>query len=170
LNEQIFKNLKMEDKNVALNLVDIVGRKVITTLDYGQVWGKKSIDLVVTTKDNFQKLHCDNCELNKDCPAEKHCPTEAFSIESGIDRFLCFNCGTCVWTCPKEVAQGRLGEIEWDGKKIPVRLRQSDRNGAIRLMNELKVQIIRGEFPLTLPTSKPEIFTEKLEDEREQGK
>lgn len=169
LNEEVFNNLKMEDKNVALNLVDIVGRKVITTVDYGQVWGKKSIDLVIRTKDNFQKLHCENCEMNSECPAEKLCPTEAFSTKTGINRLLCFNCGTCVWTCPKEVAEGRLGEIEWNGKITPVRLRQSDRNGAIRLMNELKVQIIRGYFPVTLPTSKPEIFTEKLEDEREEG-
>jgi putative methanogenesis marker 16 metalloprotein len=169
LNEKIFNNLKMTDDNVPLNLVDIVGRKVMATLSYGQVWGKKSIDLVVHTIDNFKKVHCETCELKDKCPAEEHCPTEAFSIESGIDRFLCFNCGTCVHACPKGVAIGRLGEIDWDGKKIPVHLRQSDRNGAIRLMNELKAQIIREEFDLALPTSKPEIFTEKLEDEREKG-
>ena len=170
LNEQIFNNLKMTDVKVPLNLVDIVGRKVIATVDYGQVWGKKSIDLVIKTKENYKEIHCDNCELKSECPAEKQCPTEAFSIKSGIDRLLCFNCGTCIWACPKGVAEGRLGQIEWNGKKIPVRLRQSDRNGAIRLMNELKVQIIRGEFSIALPTSKPKIYTEKLEDEREQGK
>jgi putative methanogenesis marker 16 metalloprotein len=169
LNEEIFEHLKITDDKVPLNLVDIVGRQVITTLDYGQVWGKKSIDIVIKTKENFKKLHCENCELKLDCPAEKHCPTNAFSIQSGIDRLLCFNCGTCVWACPKGVAIGRLGYIEWDGKKIPVRLRQSDRNGAIRLMNELKAQIIRGKFPLSLTTSKPEIFTEKMEDKREKA-
>jgi ferredoxin-like protein FixX len=169
LNEEIFNNLKMTDDNVPLNLVDIVGRKVITTLDYGQVWGKKSIDLVIKTKENFQQIHCKHCELNEDCPAERLCPTDAFSTKSGIDRLKCFNCGTCVWTCPKGAAIGSLGQIEWNGKKIPVRLRQSDRNGAIRLMNELKAKLIRGEFPLALPTSKPDIFTEKLEDEREKG-
>lgn len=169
LNEEIFNNLKMTDDKVPLNLVDIVGRNVITTLDYGQVWGKKSIDLVIKTKENFKNSHCEKCELKSDCPAEKNCPTEAFSIESGINRLLCFNCGTCVWACPKGVAVGRLGQIEYEGKKIPIRLRQSDRNGAIRLMNELKVQIIRGEFPLSLAISKPVIFTEKMEDEREKS-
>jgi len=169
LNEKIFKNLKLTDDKVTLNLVDVVGRKVITILDYGQVWGKKNIDLVIKTNDNFKEIHCAKCKLKADCPAEKYCPTDAFSVQIGINRSLCFNCGTCVWTCPEGAAIGRLGHIEWNGKKIPIRLRQSDRNGAIKLMNELKVKILKGQFPLTLPVSKPEIFTEKLEDEREKG-
>jgi putative methanogenesis marker 16 metalloprotein len=167
LNEKIFNNLKMTDRKVPLNIVDIVGRKVMTTVDYSQVWGKKSIDVVIKTKENFQQIHCKNCEVQETCPAEIHCPTDAFSAKTGINRSLCFNCGTCIWTCIKGAVVGRLGEIEWKGKKIPIRLRQSDRNGAIRLMNELKTRIIQGKFPICLPTAKPEIFTEKIEDERE---
>ncbi|MBN2155107.1 MAG: methanogenesis marker 16 metalloprotein [Candidatus Lokiarchaeota archaeon] len=168
LNEKIFSNLKLTDDQVALNVVDIVGRDVLTTLDYGQVWNNK-IDLVIKTKENFQELHCKDCEYKENCPAEKNCPTNAFSIKSGINRALCFNCGTCVWTCPEGAAVGKLGHIYWKEKKIPIKLRQSDRNGAIKLMNELKRRILSGEFPVCLPTSKPDIFTEKVEDAREHG-
>lgn len=165
INEKIFDNLKKTDNNVPLNVVDIVGRKVLDTLDYGQVWssGCSGKNFVVSLKEGV----CEACELRDDCPAEQYCPTSAFTATNGIDRKLCFNCGTCIHACPKGAVLGDLGEIELNGKKIPVMLRESDRNGAIKLMNLLKRKILNGEFDLALPTAKPKIYIENVENKRE---
>jgi hypothetical protein len=65
---------------------------------------------------------------------------------------------------------GELGEMDYKGKKVSVKLRQSDRNGAVLLMNELKEKILKGTFPLALPTGKPKIYVEKVEEKREREK
>lgn len=165
INEQIFENLKLTDDKVPLNVVDIVGRKVLDTIDYGQVWSGdcSGRSFVVSLKNGV----CNSCELQDDCPAEKYCPTSAFTAKHGIKRSLCFNCGTCIHACPKGAVLGDLGEITLDGKKIPVKLRESDRNGAIKLMNLLKQKILKGTFPLAMSTAKPEIYIENVENKRE---
>jgi putative methanogenesis marker 16 metalloprotein len=160
LNEKIFNNLKLTDKFVPLNLVDIVGRKVLATTDYSQVWRRNLMIL-------FKKGICDSCELVNNCPVVDHCPTDCFTPREGMDRSYCFNCGTCIRSCPKNACSGDLGAIEYEGKKIPVVLRQSDRKGAISLMEDLRKKIISGEFQLALPTAKPKIYVEKVEKNRD---
>ncbi|MCP4760914.1 MAG: methanogenesis marker 16 metalloprotein [archaeon] len=164
LDEKIFNNLKLADKNVKLNVVDIVGRKVLEVVDYGQVW-KRNLDINVTPF--FKNKFCDNCELITKCPVEIHCPTFAFKINFGIDETKCFNCGTCLKECPKGAFLGDLGEVKLKDKTIPVTLRQSDRKGAVKLMNQLKDMIIKGEFPINKPVAKPKIYIEKTEEKRE---
>ena len=105
---------------------------------------------------------CQDCE---DCTVIENCPTDAFMIKQGkissIDRSRCFNCGTCVFLCPKNAFNGDLKRINFKGNEIPVVLRQSDRNGAIKLANELKQSILKGEFELKEPTGNLE-FSEKV--------
>jgi hypothetical protein len=45
--------------------------------------------------------------------------------------------------------KGNLGAINFEGKKIPILLRQSDRARAIRLAEVLKLQILDGSFRIT---------------------
>ncbi|MHA1525462.1 MAG: 4Fe-4S domain-containing protein, partial [Promethearchaeota archaeon] len=84
-------------------------------------------------------------------------PTDAFIIRDGlvsaIDRSHCFNCGTCVHLCP-DAFKLDLKTIIFEGREIPIILRQSDRYGAILLAEELKSKILKGEFPLEKPTGK----------------
>ena len=54
-----------------------------------------------------------------------------------------------------------LKSIQYEGKEIPVVLRQSDRAGAIMLAEELKQQILKEEFQLKKPTGMLD-FAEKL--------
>jgi Fe-S-cluster-containing hydrogenase component 2 len=136
--------------------------------DYGQVW--KQNNLVVNVTPFHKKKFCDDCEHKHKCPVEFGCPMSAFTIEGGIDESKCFNCGTCIRLCTKKAFIGDLGEMKFKNKKVPVKLRQSDRNGAVSLMEDLKDRIINGKFPLVLPTAKPKIYTEKEEDKRELGK
>jgi putative methanogenesis marker 16 metalloprotein len=158
INEQVFNNLKLTDKNVPLNIVDIVGRKPLAKIDYGQVWKR---NIIVNLKEGYRNAYCNKCESKSKCPVEEYCPTNAFSIQKGIDRTYCFNCGTCIRICSKMAFNGDLGSVEFNGKQVPITLRQSDRSGAIKLMNELKKKVQSGEFPLILPVAKPKIRLEK---------
>ena len=62
-----------------------------------------------------------------------------------------FNCGTCANICP-EAFELDLKTIKFEGNDVPIVLRQSDRNGAIVLAEELKSMILDGKFPLKKPT------------------
>ncbi|MHA1818839.1 MAG: methanogenesis marker 16 metalloprotein [Promethearchaeota archaeon] len=168
INEKVFNNLKLIDKNVPLSLVDIVGRRVLTTLNYGQVWKKDNYDVLLDP--NYLQDYCNTCKYKDNCPVERMCPTKAFSLSRGIDKTRCFNCGTCTVVCPKHAFKGDLGEVEYNGKKIPIRLRESDRRGAIKMMNQLKKLVLKGEFPITLPVARLKIYVEKEENKREQLK
>ena len=92
-----------------------------------------------------------------DCVVIGKCPTNAFMIKkgiiTGIDRSRCFNCGNCAYLCP-EAFELDLKTVKFEGKDVPIVLRQSDRNGAITLADQLKSMILNGEFPLKKPISK----------------
>lgn len=145
LNEQIFNNLIRSDRDVTLKILSLVGREQIGEITYGDVWDKNYLV-------RFNPSTCKNCE---ECRVLDKCPTDAFIIKqdkiSAIDRSRCFNCGTCAYLCPDAFLLD-LKKISLKGKMIPVVLRQSDRNGAIKLANELKRMMYKGEFILKKPT------------------
>ena len=145
LNERVFNNLARSDRDVDLKILSLVGREQIGNISYGDVWDNNFLM-------KFNPNSCKNCEQ---CHVLDKCPTEAFIIKqdkiSAIDRSRCFNCGTCVQLCPDAFLLD-LKKINFDGKEIPVVLRQSDRNGAIKLAGELKRMILNGDFTLKKPT------------------
>ncbi|MFX1390403.1 MAG: methanogenesis marker 16 metalloprotein [Promethearchaeota archaeon] len=147
LNERIFNNIVKTDKSVKLTILSLVGREKIGETTYGNVWENNFFM-------KFNPNACKNCE---ECKAIDKCPTSAFIIKNGIisaiDRSRCFNCGNCTHLCP-EAFQLDLKAIEFEGKKVPIVLRQSDRFGAIKLAEQLKSMILKGEFPLKNPISK----------------
>jgi Fe-S-cluster-containing hydrogenase component 2 len=76
----------------------------------------------------------------------------AITFESGQikrDKERCFNCGLCTSQCIGDAFKGNLGYINFEGKRIPIRLRQSDRARAIRLAEKLKLLILDGSFRMT---------------------
>ena len=145
LSERVFNNLARSDRDVDLKILSLVGREQIGMITYGDVWNKNFLM-------KFNPNSCKNCE---ECLVLGKCPTDAFIIKedkvSAIDRSRCFNCGTCAYLCPDAFLLD-LKKINFEGKEIPVVLRQSDRNGAIKLANELKQMILKGEFILKKPT------------------
>jgi len=145
LNEEIFDNIIKSDKDVNLTILSLVGREKVGEITYADVW-----DNNFTMK--FDSKACKDCE---DCKTIDYCPTNAFIIKDGvisaIDRSRCFNCGTCVRLCP-DAFKLDLKSIEFEGNEIPIVLRQSDRLGAIKLAEELKQMILKGEFLLKKPT------------------
>ena len=145
LNESIFNNIVKSDKEVPLTILSLVGREKIGEVTYGDVWDN-----------NFLlKFNSEACKKCGECKITDKCPTNAFIIKdniiTGIDRSRCFNCGNCVRLCP-DAFKLDLKHIKFEGKDIPVVLRQSDRYGAILLAEELKSKILKGKFPLENPT------------------
>ncbi|MFX0000723.1 MAG: ferredoxin, partial [Candidatus Hermodarchaeota archaeon] len=69
------------------------------------------------------------------------------------DRSRCFNCGNCTHLCP-EAFELDLKKVNFEGNEVPIVLRQSDRHGAIKLAEQLKTMILKGDFPLKKPISK----------------
>ncbi|MFX1556972.1 MAG: methanogenesis marker 16 metalloprotein [Promethearchaeota archaeon] len=147
LNEKIFNNIIKSDKDVKLTILSLVGREKVGEITYGDVWDNNFLL-------KFDPEACRNCEQ---CKVIGFCPTNAFIVKKGlvsaIDRARCFNCGTCIKLCP-DAFKLNLKSVKFEGKDVPIVLRQSDRYGAIILAEELKSQILKGEFPIRKPTGK----------------
>jgi len=145
LNEKIFNYIVKSDKDVQLTILSLVGREKVGEITYGDVWDNNFL----------MKFNSNACKKCDKCKILDICPTNAFIIENGIisaiDRTRCFNCGTCVQFCP-DAFKLDLKTIEFERKEIPIVLRQSDRHGAIKLAEQLKTMILKGNFPLKNPT------------------
>jgi uncharacterized protein (DUF39 family) len=147
LNERNFINIVKSDKDVKLAILSLVGREKVGEISYGDVWDN-----------NFRlKFNPEACGKCDKCDILDKCPTDAFIVKNekilAIDRSHCFNCGNCVILCPQAFKMD-LKSIELDDKLVPVVLRQSDRNGAVKLAEQLKSMILNGDFPLKKPISK----------------
>ncbi|MFX1500593.1 MAG: methanogenesis marker 16 metalloprotein [Promethearchaeota archaeon] len=147
LNERIFDNIVKSDYDVPLTILSLVGREKVGEITYGDVWDNNFLM-------RFDPDACKNCER---CKAIDKCPTNAFNVKNrritAIDRTRCFNCGNCTHLCP-DAFRIDLKNIYFEGSKLPIVLRQSDRYGAIKLAEQLKSMILKGEFPLRKPISK----------------
>ena len=147
LNEKILNNIVKSDKLVKLTILSLVGREKVGEMTYGDVWDNNFLM-------KFNPDVCKNCE---ECKAIDKCPTNAFIIKDGmisaIDRSRCFNCGNCTHLCP-EAFDLDLKVVRFEDTDVPIVLRQSDRYGAIKLAEQLKSMILKGEFPLRKPISK----------------
>ena len=147
LNQTIFDNIVRSDRDVKLTILSLVGREKVGEATYGDVWDNNFL----------MKFNSDACKDCEGCTVIDACPTDAFLIKedrvTGINRSRCFNCGTCTHLCP-EAFQLDLKKVDFEGKLLPIVLRQSDRHGAIMLAEELKSMILKGEFPLKKPTGK----------------
>jgi len=151
LNENIFNNIIKSDFDVPLTILNLVGREKLSEITYGDVWD-----------DNFLvRFNPKKCSKCNECKIEILCPTSCFKLQKGIDRSKCFNCGMCVIECPEDAFECDLKSINFNGKEVPIILRQSDRFGAIKLANELKSMILNGKFILEKPTGKLE-FAKKV--------
>ena len=147
LNDTIFQNVITIDEETEMVITDVKGRSPIESSTYAAGW--QGVDLQM----KFNKEICRNSANCDDCVVENECPTGAFTRKDGINRSRCFNCGTCVYLCPKAF-KGNLGSIKVGSRTIPIVCRQSDRFGANKMAYELKEMIIKGEFKLSMPVAK----------------
>ncbi len=143
LNEEIYNNLLIQDKDVSIPVADIKGRHLpLAETNYYQLW--KDYDL-------RPQYNGDECSVCDECEAEKVCPTNAFSNKR-LDLSRCFGCGMCASFCSHNAFDMDTGsvdlEIDEKNVNIPIICRQSDRLRANKLSLKLKKMIKSGEFKL----------------------
>ena len=146
LNDSILRTVMTKDEDIPLSVADVRDRHKIGQTNYGDAW--TGHDEVITV----DRGPCVECEI---CDAEGVCPTFAIRREQFrpvIDRSRCVNCGACVRACEQGAFQGELGHahvtIEGRSMVIPIVCRNSNREGAVKTMNDLKRRILDGSFQL----------------------
>ena len=143
LSESILENIKKLDRDIPLPIMDVNVRQTICTTSYDDIWGETDLET------EFDPNKCINCI---GCTVEPVCPMRAITFEGGRvkrSKERCFNCGLCIAQCVGGAFGGSLGTINFEGSRIPIILRQSDRARAIRLAEQLKQQILDGSFRMT---------------------
>ena len=143
LNESILESILLQDRDIALTIMDVNVRQKIGRTTYEDVWGSTDLEI------EFDPGRCAGC---RKCTAEPECPMRAITIvgdQVRRDKGKCFNCGLCVSQCTGGAFRGNLGAIRLGERMIPIQLRQSDRARAVKLAAELKQQILDGSFRMT---------------------
>ncbi len=147
LDDSLLKSVMTKDEDIPLSIGDIRDRHKIGEADYGQAW---SGDEVITVVGDGPCAQC------HDCSAESVCPTSAVRRCDGIptiDRSRCVNCGACVGACEQGRFKGTLGKVRatvnGDVRTMPIVCRGSNREGALRTMEDLKTRILDGRFVMT---------------------
>ena len=147
LDDSVIRNLLVTNAGIPLPIGDVRDRVPFASATYADVW--EGTDAVI----RYSGESCLKCET---CTAAAVCPAGAIDPEQGIDTARCVNCGTCAGVCPGNAFTGDLGYLPVDGRNVPIILRQSDRNRALQLCEELKERILGGRFTLTGKTGDPE--------------
>lgn len=143
LNEEIYNNLFILDKDIDLPVADIKGRHLpLAQTNYNAMW--EGHDL----RPLFNRTKCENCEK---CRVEEVCPTNAFRNKRLLQNY-CFGCGMCSHFCLNDAFKMNTGSVELEingkTKDIPIICRQSDRLRANKLSRQLKKSIENKEFKL----------------------
>lgn len=146
LSDSILKSVMTRDEDIPLSIADVRDRHKIGQTTYGAAWTGHDEIIVV---DKNPCIHC------KVCKASGVCPTMAIKQdESGptIDRSRCVNCGACVIECEQGSFKGNLGEVKASiaghEHTMAIVCRNSNREGVVRTMNDLKRRILEGSFKM----------------------
>ncbi|MCS3923624.1 methanogenesis marker 16 metalloprotein [Methanosalsum natronophilum] len=135
------------DSDIPMVINDVHDRIMISSSTYADAW--TDTDLTV----QFCPDECTDCN---ECEPINECPMKAIYYKNSklsLDRYLCFNCGLCSTLCENDVFIANLGQVnfEMDGNQhnVPIVLRQSDRKRAEKIAQDLKYQVIKGNFKLS---------------------
>jgi len=137
LSEADIARLSVLDEGCSLPVNDIETRTTLSGTTYADIW--QGTETVVSVRPE----HCLFCGT---CTAAEACPTRAIMMGGGIMHARCVACGTCVGACPNGVYAMEMGTVPVEGARVPVALRQSDRNRAERICDYLKQEILSGVF------------------------
>lgn len=144
LNEKIFNNLLVTDKDIKLPVADIHGRHLpLGEVNYEDVWKNTS------SRPKFNKYNFDS---EKNDIVKKNCPTNAINDNGTINMKKCFGCGLCSILTDNTIYEMNLSsvslEINAKNYNIPITCRQSDRLRAEKITTKLKDSILKEEFEL----------------------
>ncbi|MDK2973729.1 MAG: hypothetical protein PWP08_100 [Methanofollis sp.] len=140
LDDAGLRALSVLDENITLPVADVNDRRPFARADYGAVW--QGTNRHVT----YDPAACAFCEQ---CAAGAVCPTGAFATREGIDAASCVSCGACAASCTGGAAYADLGTLDVAGRRVPITLRQSDRNRAEALCADLREMVLNLKFPIS---------------------
>jgi putative methanogenesis marker 16 metalloprotein len=146
LDDSILGQVTTMDDRIPLSVVDVRDRRKLAETDYDKAWGH----------DEVIAVEKDGCMKCPECKAMMACPTDAI-VSDGEgpvrDPSRCFNCGACLINCRQGCFRASMGEVRLDIggmlRTVPIVGRGSNREGALRSMDDLKKRILDGSFPLT---------------------
>ncbi|GAA5819487.1 MAG: methanogenesis marker 16 metalloprotein [Methanobrevibacter sp. CfCl-M3] len=144
LNEKVFEEIRILNKDINLPIADIHGRHLpLSETNYEKVWG--NYDERPTF--NFEKFNEKDNENIK-----KSCPTNAINENGTIDLDKCFGCGLCVHLSKNTTYTMNIGSVDFDIENktynVPITCRQSDIQRARKIAIKLKQLINKGEFKI----------------------
>jgi len=144
VNERVLETAKRLDEEIKLSVLDVHTRLPVGEITYADVWRDSSV--------MFDVHKCIECE---ECQVASICPMDAFDgLAKEVNADLCCNCGACVLSCQGGAFYCELGTVTLSGRQIPVTLRQSDRERALKLAVMLKKLILERDFTLSVPVSR----------------
>ncbi|WP_400236535.1 methanogenesis marker 16 metalloprotein [Methanomethylophilus alvi] len=136
--EKGLEGVSVLDEDVYLPVADVRDRKPLFREDYASVW--KGTDHRVS----IDPAKCLGC---RECQADLSCPRDA--KPSALRRNdLCMDCGLCTYTCVGGVFGAVMGSVSFDGRTVPIGVRQSSRSAAEDLCVELKGMVENGNWKL----------------------
>jgi putative methanogenesis marker 16 metalloprotein len=131
----------IRDCDIHIPINDIADRSPVGEGRYDRIWSGTSRSV------RFHQDRCRSCASDLQCRVRLACPVGAITETGEIDPARCFCCGTCVLLCP-DAYRGEFGSLPFEGEKIPIVLRQSDRRRADLICRRVKRMIEEGRFYL----------------------
>ncbi|RCV62683.1 hypothetical protein C5S53_17410 [Methanophagales archaeon] len=144
VNERVLETAKRLDEEIKLGVLDVHTRLPVGEITYADVWRDSTV--------RYDAQKCIECE---ECQVASICPTDAFDgVAKEVNADLCCNCGACVRSCQGGAFYCELGTVTLSGRQIPVTLRQSDRESALKMAVMLKKLILDRDFTLSVPVGR----------------
>ena len=144
VNERVLETAKRLDEEIKLGVLDVHTRLPVGEITYADVWRDSTV--------RFDVHKCIECE---ECQVASICPMDAFDgLAKEVNADLCCNCGACVLSCQGGAFYCELGTVTLSGRQIPVTLRQSDRESALKMAVMLKKLILDRDFTLSVPVGR----------------
>ena len=136
---QAFRELSVTDDEVELPIADVSDRVPADSATYASVWkGTEMCDIT-------ELPDCHECAR---CSADENCPVSAMPSTRCADNERCLKCGLCATTCVKHRFTAYLGHVDFKGRDVPIRLRQSDRARAERMCQHLRNMVADGNWKI----------------------
>ncbi|WP_457614351.1 methanogenesis marker 16 metalloprotein [Methanopyrus sp.] len=131
--EETLPLLERDHSDAILPIVKLSDRAPIAETTYADVWVQEEV--------RWNPDRCENCDP---CRLEENCPYPYGDLRTGD----CFHCGYCREFCP--AVEVDLGELEVEGRKLPIVARESSAYLAKKLMEraieaaeEGKIEVLR---------------------------
>lgn len=134
--DRVLADLCVTDDQIPLPVADIQTRVPFASASYADVWAGT---------DRFIHVSPEKCRHCAVCTACSVCPVRAID-DAGAVGPDCVSCLTCVSACLGGVYEADGGALTVEGRRIPVGLRQSDRNRGEKAAALLKSFIREGRW------------------------